>query len=265
VLRGLERVLRLFYSRLLLTLTRDSNELWFPRIWKEVLRVSFDSAILTGEGEALDMRLAGIELMVLCAQLSCRAGIGAAGTSARVGTNMEVVGGALRSVRAAVEDKSIGVTKSSFLNLPEVESCRQELFDVSLDKLNDFRVYLERIGEIDNEGTRKFMTVHSSQTQVLTKLTGELAKLYECCKSNEMLPGLCELQLDITMEDNDGYESRFLRLLLAIVENAGNDKNSRYLNQTQRGVMSLLQGMASNSSLRAFKALITISGDHLFA
>ena len=94
VLRGLERVLRLFYSRLLLTLTRESDELWFPQIWKEILRVSFDSAILTGEGETLDMRLAGIELMVLCAQLSCRAGIGAAVTSARVGTNMEVVGGA---------------------------------------------------------------------------------------------------------------------------------------------------------------------------
>ena len=179
-------------------------------------------------------------------------------------SSAEVVGGALRSVRPAVEDKAIGVKKSSFLYLPEVERCRQKLFDVSFDKLNDFRVYLEQIGDVDNDRTKSFMTVHSSQTQVLTKLTGELAKLYECCKSNEMLPGLCKLQLNITMEDNDSYESRFLRLLVVLAENAGNDKNLRYLNQTQRGVMSLLQGMASNSSLRAFKVLTSISGDYLF-
>jgi hypothetical protein len=256
--------LRLFYSRLLVTLMSGSNELWFPQIWKEILRVSFDCAILTGEGETIDTRLAGIELMALCTQLSCQAGIGAAGTSARVGTNMEVVGGALRSVRPAVEDKASEVEKSSILNHPEVESCQQELFDVSFDKLNDFRIYLEQNGDVDDAGSKSFMAVHSPQTQVLTKLTGEMAKIYECCKSNEMLPGLCKLQLDISIDDNNGYESRFLRLLLEIAENAGSDKNMRYLNQVQRGVLSLLQGMASNSSLRAFKALTTISGEYLF-
>lgn len=173
---------------------------------------------------------------------------------------MEVVGGALRRVRAAVEHKAT-VEKFCVLNHPEVESCRQKLFNVSFDKLDDFRVHLEQNSDAENAGPN---AAHSSQTQTLTKLIGELAKLYECCKSNEMLPGLCALQLDISIEDNDCYESRFLRLLLAIVENSGNDKNSRYLNQVQRGVMSLLQGMASNSSLRAFKALTTISGDYLF-
>lgn len=243
-------------------MTSDSNDLWFLQSWNEILRLSFDSA-LSGEGETLDVRLAGIELLALCAQLTCQAGIGAAGTSARVGTNMEVVGGALRRVRAAVELKAT-VEKFSVLNHPEVESSRQKLFDVSFDKLDDLRVHLEQNRDVHNAGTKGFMPSHSSQTQTLTKLIGELTKLYECCKSNEMLPGLCELQLDISIEDNGCYESRFLRLLLVIVENSGNDNNSRYLNQVQRGVMSLLQGMASNSSLRAFKALTTISGDYLF-
>lgn len=264
VLRGLERVLRLFFSRLLGTLLDDSQEPWFLQTWKEILRVSFDCAKVAGERETLDMRLAGVELMTLCAQLSSKAGLVAAGTSARVGTNMEVVGGALRSVRAAVEEKVQEVDTESIMKQPELDRCRRELFDLSFDKLVDFRIYLEVGEEEDNEGSMSHMMVNSLLTQVLTKLTGELAKLYECCKSNEMLPGPCDLRLDISIENNDEYESNFLRLLLIIANNAGNDKNSRYLNQVQRGTMSLLQSMASNSSLRAFEALATISGDYMF-
>lgn len=261
VLRGLDRVLRLFYPRLLLILSGNLNDSWVPRIWKEILRVSFLSAVSAGEGETLDMRLTGVELMALCAQLTCKAGIVAAGSSARVTTNMEVVGGALRSVRAAVDDEAIEIDKSCIIvNSPDVESCRQELFDASFDKLNDIRLYLGQNEDVD-AGPR--MSVNSL-TQTLTKLIGELAKLYECCKNNEMLSGNCELKLEISLEYNDSYEDRFLHLLLAITDNAGNDRNSKYLNQVQRGVMTLLQSMASNSSLRAFKALTTISGDYLF-
>ena len=260
ILRGLERVLRLFFARLMETLLGE--EPWFLQTWKEILRVSFDCAKMAGERETLDMRLAGVELMALCAQLSCKSGIAAAGTTARVGTNMEVVGGALRSVRAAVEDKVSKTAETSVQNRPEMVGWRLQLFDFSFDMLCHFRVHLEENGEEENEGPR--MTTDSLLTQVLTKMTSQLAKLYECCKNDEMTPGPCELQLDIFIENNDGYESRFLCLLLAIADNAGNDKNSRYLNQVQRGVMSLLQGMASNSSLIAFEALATISGDYMF-
>jgi len=55
-----------------------------------------------------------------------------------------------------------------------------------------------------------------------------------------------------------------LYLLQVIANNAKDDSSSRYLNQVQKGVMSLLQNMASNSSLRAFKALTTTSGDYMF-
>jgi len=262
LLRGLERVLRLFFAQLLETLSGTSGKPWFLQTWKEILRLSFDCATMTGERDTLDMRFAGVELMALCAQLSCTSGLAASATAARVGTNMEVVGGALRSVRAAVEDKAPKTDESRITNRPEVDRWRQELFDFSFDKLCAFRKHLEQNGEAESEGP--YTTLDSFQTQVLTKMTGELAKLYECCKNDEMTPGPCELQLDLLIENNGGYESRFLHLLLAIADNAGNDKSSRYLNQVQRGIMSLLQAMASNSSLRAFKALATISGDYMF-
>jgi len=263
VLRGLERVMRLLFSRLLDTLLGTLNEPWFLQTWNEILQVSFDSATMAGERETLDMRLAGVELMVLCAQLSCRAGMAAASSAARVGTNMEVVGGALRSVRAAVEEKIPKTDElRSVQNRPEVNLWRQRLFDFAFDNLCNFQAHLEENGAEEDE--RQCVTLDSLLTQVLTKMTGELAKLYECCKNDEMAPGPCELQLDIFIKNDDGYESRFLQLLIEIGKNAGSDKNSRYLNQVQRGVMSLLQGMASNSSLRAFKALATISGDYMF-
>lgn len=264
VLRGFERVLRSFFPRLLSTISGTTCEPWFFQSWKEILRLSYDCSILAGEGEMLDMRLAGIELMVLCSQLSCKAGIAAAGT-VRVGTNMEVVGGALRSVRAAVEDRAhYSVGNSTDSNHTEVDACRRELFAAAFDTLDDFREFLSQNRSYENEGPKFFVTIHSQLTQVVTKLVGELTKLYECCKCNEMLPGQCELELDISIGDDNDYENRFLQILLVIAAIAGNEKNSRYLNQVQRGVLSLLQGMASNSSLRAFKALITISGDCMF-
>ena len=175
---------------------------------------------------------------------------------------MEVVGGALRSVRAAVEDTEAKTGSQSSQMRPEMEGWRQRLFDLSFDKLCEFRVHLEENEEGEHAGPH--VMLDSLLAQVLTKITGELAKLYECCKGQEMSPGPCELQLDISTENNDSYESRFLHILLTILNNAGNEKNSRYLNPVQRGIMSLLQGMASNSSLRAFEALARLSGDCMF-
>ena len=264
VIRGLERVLRIFYSRLLETLVNkpclSSNQQWFSQAWGYILQVAFDCAVSTGDRDTLDMRLAGVELMTLCGQLSCKAGNIAAGNAARVGTNMEVVGGALRSVRAAVEDTSqtFGVAPLR----PEVDSWRRELFKLSFERLSEFREYLEQNADKEHDGPR--LLVDSLLTQVLTKFIDGLSKVYECCKNNEMAPEPCELQLDISIEDDDGYESRFLHLIVVIADNSGSDSNSRYLNQVQRGIMPLLQSMASNSSLRAFKALATISGDYMF-
>lgn len=263
-LRGLERVLRQYFTRLLATATStspssgDSQQPWLITTWGEILAFSLDCSKLVGGREALDVRMAGVELIVLCAQLSCKAGIVAAGTTARVGTNMEVVGGALRSVRAATKDKKNEITAPT---LPLDNALRQQLFELAFTTIDEFRQYLEENGTTNSDD---YSGVDSLLTQVLTKIMGELAKLYECCKNDEMSPGACALQLNIAIENDEGYESRFLYLLQVIANNADDGSSSRYLNQVQKGVMSLLQNMASNSSLRAFKALATTSGDYMF-
>lgn len=263
-LRGLERVLRQYFLRLLATASSTSQnsggsqQPWLVATWKEILTISLDCSKLAGGRETLDVRMAGVELILLCAQLSCKAGIVASGTTARVGTNMEVVGGALRSVRTPTKDKKNETTTPT---VPVDNALRQQLFESAFVTMDGFRQHLKENG---TENSDDESGVDSLLTQVLTKIMGELAKLYECCKHDEMSPGSCALQLDIVIENDDGYESRFLYLLQVIANNAKDDSSSKYLNQVQRGVMSLLQSMASNSSLRAFKALTSTSGDYMF-
>lgn len=263
-LRGLERVLRQYFTRLLATASitssnnGDSQQPWLITTWREILSFSLDCSKLVGGRETIDVRMAGVELIVLCAQLSCKKGIVAAGSTARVGTNMEVVGGALRSVRAATKVKK---NETTVPTLPVDNALRQQLFEMAFATMDEFRQYLEENGTTNSDD---YSGVDSLLTQVLTKIMGELAKLYECCKNDEMAPGVCALKLNIAIENDDGYESRFLYLLQVIANNAEDGSSSRYLNQVQKGVMSLLQIMASNSSLRAFKALATTSGDYMF-
>eukprot|EP00956_Cyclotella_meneghiniana_P003572 scaffold4387_cov32-Cyclotella_meneghiniana.AAC.5 len=262
-LRGLERVLRLFYPQLLTSMSSSdkSNDPWFFFTWTEILRFSLESATLSGGRETLDIRLAGIELMTLCAQLSCMSGMIASANAARVGTNMEVVGGALRSVRAATVVDEHTKTEDTPLE-PKLEEWRRRLFDLAFASLvADFREHLECSQDADE--TSNHYMIDSVSTQVLIKLTGELDKLYECCKNDEMKPGSVELRLDILSVDDGSYESRFINLLIALADKCPSE-GSRFLNQVQRGVMTLLQSIASHSSLRAFKALTSLSGDRIF-
>jgi hypothetical protein len=264
--RGLERVLRQYFLRLLSISSskyqnNDSQQSWLITTWKEILAISLDCSKIIGGRETLDVRLSGVELIVLCAQLSCKAGIAAAGSTARVGTNMEVVGGALRSVRTPTREKLEREETSN--PAPQVnDALRQQLFDLAFATLDEFRKQMEENHEV--EESDDYSGMDSLLMQVLTKIMGELAKLYECCRNDEMSPGVCTLQLDIIIENDEVYESRFLYLLQVIANEANGGGSSRYLNQVQKGVMSLLQTMASNSSLRAFKALATTSGDYMF-
>eukprot|EP00804_Cyclotella_cryptica_P003756 CCRYP_008917-RA/>CCRYP_008917-RA protein AED:0.02 eAED:0.02 QI:265/1/1/1/1/1/5/228/1989 len=265
-LRGLERVLRLFFSQLLASTSFKNNghsdSPWFLYTWKEILKMSLESATLCGGRETLEIRLAGIELITLCAQLSCVSGMVASANSARVGTNMEVVGGALRSVRSATVPENHKAAVGDTPLEPDVEKWRTHLFDLAFSSLvADFRHHLEASDETPHSS--EHYMIDSVLNQVLNKLTGELAKLYECCKNDEMLPESCELRLDIFAGDHDSYESRFVELLLILVEKTPRE-NSRFLNQVQRGVMTLLQSMASHSSMKALKALTSLSGDYMF-
>jgi hypothetical protein len=277
VLRGLSRVLRTFFSELLDTTqdygpapkgeTADETP-WFEEAWNRVLGYAFEASTQTGGRDTLDLRNSGVELLVLCSQLACRAGIQAALTPARVGTNMEVVNGALRSVRTP--DKTSG---RKTLNRKETSSVaelwRENFFLDAFDVLDSFREHLESDAAVDHEsGLSPYL--EPTQVQVLGKFAGDLCKLYDCCKDAEFLEGSTLDDLPIQkylglspVEDNisdDSLVARYVRMVLAVAERASGGPEARFLSQAQRSCIDLLRSMASNGSNEAFMSLTSMAG-----
>lgn len=271
VLRGLNRVLRLYFSQLLDTLELigkgDTSEEshWFEGAWSQILDFALDAAQLGGGRDTLEVRTCGVDLMVLCAQLSCRAGVQAAITPARVGTNMEVVNGALKSVRESVVQKDGDKRPLS----TELETWREDLFLEAFDVLDDFHKHV--LGSTTDEDESHSTFVESTRVQVLHKFSTGLAKLYECCKDDELSvpkPDQIDssmtqpvlLESSIAERDKDELEGRFVDIIATIAKSSSSGPSSRFLSQAQRCCVDLLKTMSINGSGEALKTLTSLSG-----
>lgn len=280
VLRGLSRLLRNFFPSLLKTteddgagnITKESDTPWFDSVWNKILAYAFDAAMQLGGRDTLDLRTAGTELMVLSALLSCKEGIQAAITPARVGTNMEVVNGALRTVRSPERD--VGRRDSPRHSQSAItEMWRANLFLDSFDVLDSFREYLESDASNHNESGLHH-TLEPTQVQVLAKFGEDLAKLYQCCKNDEFSE-------DRQFDEIENFESlllmhrskategdapieRFVQIVVTIVLNSSSGANARFLSQAQRACIELLTSMACDGSPCAFFALSELCGDALY-
>ena len=259
-LRGLERVFRQFFGQLLTTLEanndQDENIPWFEACWKRTIHLAFTCASNSSGGrENLDLRLAGVDILVLCAQLSCRDGVSAAALPVRVGTNMQVINGALRRVPTTRKspnelDNEASTTTSATETLYEH---RQRLFITSFETLESFTMGLNDEEECEADQ----MFIETSRLQVLNKISNGLTQLYDCCKGYELSP----VEVYNTTK---GYEARFVDMvhslmLLAVSER----KNQKFLTQAQRICLDLLRKMASASSSKAFEKLVVMGGKFL--
>jgi hypothetical protein len=271
VLQGLMRVLRHFFPQLLDSLdsteTREGKNAndapWFQDAWVKILDFAFEAA---GQGEgrdALDIRSVGVDMLVISCQLTSKAGIQAATTPARVGTNMEVVNGALRSVRGP------HVAKSSSKDLEKshsmaTELSRQNLFLEAFESLESYQELLEKEAREANASLSDDIRI-----QILHKFSSGLSKLYECCKDAEFSVDNAErslrlLRKEAVEEASDDYlEPRFIHIINTVIRMALVDPKARFLNQAQRASLDLLKSMASDGSCEAFKALVSL-GDLTF-
>ena len=273
-LRGLERVLRQFFPKLLLAATctsnHDSAEIddidaggfdsgsdWFKTTWARILDFAYNCATLTGGRDTLDLRVVGADLMVLCAQLSSKAGVGAASTPARVGTNMQVINGALRSVKPSRTDQtSAGKEQGPMIDNDTVEY-RRHLFLMAFKRLEELCVNLEH-QSIHYDGDGSTVYVESALLQLLTKLSGGLSKLYECCKENEVAPPRLVSQKE---GRSTSLESRMVHTVALVMKSSFGDPKSKYLTQAQRACLDLLKGMSLDGSVSAFDELASFSGN----
>ncbi|KAG7353268.1 C-terminal region of mon2 domain containing protein [Nitzschia inconspicua] len=268
VLRGLCRVLRNFFGPLLNTTddgsgsVREDHTPWFDKAWTKILGFAYEASTQVGGRDTLELRNSGVELLVLCNQLACTAGMQAAITPARVGTNMEVVNGALRSVRTPEKTETPSNLRHSHSAVTEM--WRENLFLDAFDVLDSYREHLE--SDYDNSD--------STHVQVLTKLASELSKLYVCCKDHEFAEdvltlnpsssvGLVDLAPKAPSED-DTMIRRFVRVVTTVARSSSSGPDSRFLSQAQRQCLEILKTMISNGSPEAWVNLTLMAGSTLF-
>lgn len=279
VLKGMCRLLRNFFTPLLKT-TDDGEESkddedtpWFDDAWSKILGWAYDASIQVGGRDTLDLRTSGVELMVLCNQLACAAGIHAAITPARVGTNMEVINGALRTVGSR-EEKSMNGSASEQSHSAVVEMWRENLFLDAFDVLESFREHLETESSTDIQSESP-PVLEPTQIQVLTKLASELKKLYDCCKANEFEEDFT-LSKHTSFEsyfspvlvepsDNDAMVVRFVRVVRTIATITSSGHDARFLSQAQRACMEILKTMATDGSPEALFILTVFSRSAFYA
>lgn len=280
VLRGLSRVLRIFFPKLLATTEDDStmehkqdNTPWFDDAWNKVLSYAFDASTQVGGRDTLELRTAGSELLVLCAQLSCKQGIHAAITPARVGTNMEVVNGALRSVRSPDKNESNNRNSSRHSHSVVTETWRENLFLDAFDVLDSFREHLESDASNHHESGLHY-TLEPTQVQVLSKFAEDMGRLYDCCKTVEFAEERnfesvqdFEKLMSIprpTGGESDPLVSRFVQIIATVALGSASSPDARFLSQAQKSCMDILRSMASDGSPEAFLTLTELAGETFF-
>ena len=285
VLQGLSRVLRNFFPQLLDTMDSPTdcdismghNPVWFPKAWTRILDVAMTAARQSGSRETLELRTVGVELLVQCCQLTCGAGTRAAITPARVGTNMEVVNGALKHLNENTYKATEKETQHQIS--AEANQWREVFFLAAFDALDAYCDHLEQEVRYDKTDTGKSPYVETTQVQVLHKLALGLDKLYECCKNDEFAPEQTPrtgsqrhqshshrtLELDVeTVHHQDNLEGRFVNLVAMIARTATGDTGARFLTQAQRAALELLRSMSSQSSDEAIRVLASLGGESFF-
>lgn len=258
-LRGIERVLRHFFDQLLHNSTKASKSQnlhsihdeknWFDEAWYRILDQCLTCSRLLGGREYLDLRLAGVDLLILCCQTASYRGFVAA--DVRVGTNMQVVNGALRSVRSTSSGSSVvssGTRSPKVLDIEHIEPFLMEkrsmLFEHAFDRLLQLKEFLKE-HETDIRGDGYVDSVH---IQVLTRIGQGLAQLYESCKGNE-------LSLD---HQGGEKEAKFVDFVSLILSMARGNQRSKFLTQAQRPCLDLLKTMSVNGSSCAFEVIVSI-------
>ena len=262
VLRGLMRVLRAFFLKLLDTTDIEAAQPekalkddvpWFQDAWVQILDYAFDGATQGGGRDTLTLRSVGVELLTLCCQISSEDGI-QSGSPANIGTNMEVVDGALRTVR---ETKAPAFGKRTRSHSVVCENSRKNFFLEAFEGLESF---VENASSADS-------VIDDTQVQVLTKFSSGLTSLYECSKKSELktnfscLDCLSEGMSSKRLEGS--LEERFVKIIIEILQKATVDPLARYLNQAQRCCLLLLKALGKDGSCHALRELVKL-GDVFF-
>jgi len=238
---------------------------WLVGAWSKILDFAVEAASQQGGRDNLELRYAGVELLVLCAQLSCKAGSEAAVTPARISTNMQVVNGALRDMGSSNVTKA-AKTASQRIHSQTTDFYRKTMFNLALERIDCYRQFIE---DSEAEDEHPAGGMEATQVQVLQKFVSCLGNLYDCCKENEMSQQggegddlAIQRYFKISKQESGGAEHFFVNCLATVAETATG--GPRFLSQAQRAAVDLLRSMAKQGSSEAVLRCVMISGPWLF-
>ena len=266
-LTGVERVLRQYFDQLIRSnFSHDAQNgisergencdttFWFTSAWSYILNLALQCSMQIGDRDILDLRITGIDLIILCCQVSSVLGIVSSNDTGRVGTNMKVINGALRTVRAANDTKTITaeikVDENQFLLMNDFQ---KELFKAAFKKLTKFHDIIDEASLVQEDDSGVSVYSETTHVQVLTKLCHGLSKLYDSCKDHEL-----KASDNLLSSSGSEVEKEFVNLVRSIMI-VTEVSESKYLSQAQRLCLQLLQTMVSSSSSIAFDVLAQIS------
>ena len=241
---------------------------WLTKAWVRILDFGLQAAAQEGGRDTVDLRYAGVELLVLCGQLSCKAGIQAAITPARVGTKMQVINGALREADEDSNTKDTSAIEYQRTHSKVVDECREELFSEAVKKMSAYKDFIEATESAKEDNTAG---MESTQVQVLQKFVTCLSSLYDCCKDEELsLAGVAgdnaamrryfERQSGVTVPEH--LECVFVQMLISVAQAASG--GPRFLSQAQRASIDLLRAMMAAGSSEAILQTVAVAGPWLF-
>lgn len=245
--------------------SQHDQDPWLVAAWARILECGLQAASQEGGRDTVDLRNAGVELLVLCGQLSCKAGIQAAITPARVGTKMQVINGALREADGSNNPKDAAATGYHRSHSKMVNECRETLFLEAMKKMIDYMDYIEAT-EKAKEGNTAGM--EATQSQVLQKFVTCLSSLYDCCKDEELSQNgddeILKRYFEKKKSDSSHphLECQFVQMLISVAKAASG--GPRFLSQAQRSTIDLLRSMMKQGSSEAILQTVVISGPWLF-
>lgn len=236
-LQGLGRIFRNFFT-VLFKLSSGTEEAWFNGVWEKVVSFAFTCA--KDVNDNADVSVAGIDLLILLAQLSSVNGFSRAANAVRVGTNMKVVDGALETYMEGGQSKL--VTEPLTLC---VDDRKIKYFIGAFENIEKLPAYIVETTHDWDSKVQQNISGSGIISRIFLKLSDGLLSILECCKDVEMAP------LENCEVPKANVEERAIAISLQIILKTEvlNSAKSKHPTPAQRSAIEFLR---SQKSTRAF-------------
>jgi hypothetical protein len=236
-LQGMSRVLRQY-----MPLFRGRD--WFEVVWRDIGAVG-RRCVVCEEGEVAS---AGVELLLLCVELSSKNGEGRT-AGLRAGDNMKVVNGRLQNVDGVGFDE---VVRGTFADGSEDEDEYEDGRGSAEARALRHSLFLTAFKNV--EMVPSLVEGAGREEDILASLSDGVGHVYLCCSAFEMAAKETHGNKDVWVLNN------LIELIHAIVLRCSALSSSKYTTPAQKNMLQLLKDISTGGSSLAFEVLAKLGG-----